>query len=137
MTDPMIQMSIDDHIRAALSEDLPFGDVSTQAVMPEPRDGHVDLIAKQDGVIAGLSVFARVFELLDPLTVTISHVSDGDEVSRGKPARRKPALPLSSISRSVSSRNAARCSGRALLPSAGSSRIQLSVMAGADAMWST
>ncbi|MGL5173802.1 MAG: carboxylating nicotinate-nucleotide diphosphorylase [Olsenella sp.] len=84
MTDPMIQMSIDDHIRAALSEDLPFGDVSTQAVMPEPRDGHVDLIAKQDGVIAGLSVFARVFELLDPLTVTISHVSDGDEVSRGE-----------------------------------------------------
>ena len=84
MTDPMIRMSIDDHIRAALSEDLPFGDVSTQAVMPEPRDGHVDLIAKQDGVIAGLSVFARVFELLDPLTVTISHVSDGDEVSRGE-----------------------------------------------------
>ncbi len=84
MTDPMIQMSIDDHIRAALSEDLPFGDVSTQAVMPEPRDGHVDLIAKQDGVIAGLAVFARVFELLDPLTVTISHVSDGDEVSRGE-----------------------------------------------------
>ena len=84
MTDPMIQMSIDDHIRAALSEDLPFGDVSTQAVMPEPRDGHVDLIAKQDGVIAGLSVFARVFELLDPLTVTTVHVSDGDEVSRGE-----------------------------------------------------
>lgn len=84
MTDPMIRMSIDDHIRAALSEDLPFGDVSTQAVMPDPRDGHVDLIAKQDGVIAGLSVFARVFELLDPLTVTISHVSDGDEVSRGE-----------------------------------------------------
>ncbi len=84
MTDPMIQMSIDDHIRAALSEDLPFGDVSTQAVMPEPRDGHVDLIAKQDGVIAGLSVFARVFELLDPLTVTITHASDGDEVSRGE-----------------------------------------------------
>ena len=84
MTDPMIQMSIDDHIRAALSEDLPFGDVSTQAVMPDPRDGHVDLIAKQDGVIAGLSVFARVFELLDPLTVTTVHVSDGDEVSRGE-----------------------------------------------------
>ena len=84
MTDPMIRMSIDDHIRAALSEDLPFGDVSTQAVMPDPRDGHVDLIAKQDGVIAGLSVFARVFELLDPLTVTITHASDGDEVSRGE-----------------------------------------------------
>jgi nicotinate-nucleotide pyrophosphorylase (carboxylating) len=84
MTDPMIQMSIDDHIRAALSEDLPFGDVSTQAVMPEPRDGHVDLIAKQDGVIAGLFVFARVFELLDPLAVTTTHVSDGDEVRRGE-----------------------------------------------------
>ena len=63
MTDPMIQMQMDDHIRAALREDMPFGDVSTAAVMPEPRPGRVQLIAKADGVIAGLAVFSRVFAL--------------------------------------------------------------------------
>ena len=51
MTDPMIQMQMDDHIRAALREDMPFGDVSTAAVMPEPRPGRVQLIAKADGVL--------------------------------------------------------------------------------------
>jgi len=83
MTDPMILMTIDDHIRAALAEDMPFGDVSTQAVMPKPRQGRVELLAKQDGVIAGLDVFARVFALLDPLTVTTPLLADGAEVRSG------------------------------------------------------
>jgi len=83
MTDPMILMTIDDHIRAALAEDMPFGDVSTQAVMSEPRQGHVELLAKQDGVIAGFDVFARVFALLDPLTVTTPLLADGAEVCSG------------------------------------------------------
>jgi len=83
MTDPMILMTIDEHIRAALAEDMPFGDVSTQAVMPKPRQGRVELLAKQDGVIAGLDVFARVFALLDPLTVTTPLLADGAEVRSG------------------------------------------------------
>ena len=84
MTDPMIQMQMDDHIRAALREDMPFGDVSTAAVMPEPRPGRVQLIAKADGVIAGLAVFSRVFELLDPATRVSAYVADGDRVSAGQ-----------------------------------------------------
>ena len=84
MTDPMIQMQMDDHIRAALREDMPFGDVSTAAVMPEPRPGRVRLIAKADGVIAGLAVFSRVFELLDPATRVITEVADGAHVSAGQ-----------------------------------------------------
>ena len=84
MTDPMIQMQMDDHIRAALREDMPFGDVSTAAVMPEPRPGRVRLIAKADGVIAGLAVFTRVFELLDPATRVITEVADGAHVSAGQ-----------------------------------------------------
>ncbi len=84
MTDPMIQMQMDDHIRAALREDMPFGDVSTAAVMPEPRPGRVQLIAKADGVIAGLAVFSRVFELLDPATRVTADVADGDRVSAGQ-----------------------------------------------------
>ena len=84
MTDPMIQMQMDDHIRAALREDMPFGDVSTAAVMPEPRPGRVQLIAKADGVIAGLAVFSRVFALLDPATRVTADVADGDRVVAGQ-----------------------------------------------------
>ncbi len=84
MTDPMIQMQMDGHIRAALREDMPFGDVSTAAVMPEPRPGRVQLIAKADGVIAGLAVFSRVFELLDPATRVAADVADGERVSAGQ-----------------------------------------------------
>lgn len=84
MTDPMIQMQMDDHIRAALREDMPFGDVSTAAVMPGPRPGRVRLIAKAEGVIAGLAVFSRVFALLDPATRVIADVADGERVSAGQ-----------------------------------------------------
>ena len=84
MTDPMIQAKMDAAIRAALEEDMPFGDVSTTAVMPEPRPGRVQLIAKQDGVITGLGVFARVFALIDPAVTVDALVSDGDEVKSGQ-----------------------------------------------------
>ena len=84
MTDPMIQMQMDDHIRATLREDMPFGDVSTAAVMPGPRPGRVRLIAKAEGVIAGLAVFSRVFALLDPATRVIADVADGERVNAGQ-----------------------------------------------------
>ena len=84
MTDPMSQMQMDDHLRATLREDMPFGDVSTAAVMPGPRPGRVRLIAKAEGVIAGLAVFSRVFALLDPATRVIADVADGERVSAGQ-----------------------------------------------------
>lgn len=84
MTDPMIQLVMDEHIRAALREDMPFGDVSTAAVMPEARPGRVQLIAKARGVIAGLSVFSRVFELLDPSARVAADVADGGRVEPGQ-----------------------------------------------------
>ena len=84
MTDPMIQLAMDEHIRAALREDMPFGDVSTAAVMPDARPGRVHLIAKARGVIAGLSVFSRVFELLDPAARVSAGVADGDRVEPGE-----------------------------------------------------
>lgn len=84
MMDPMIQAKMDAAIRAALEEDMPFGDVSTMSVMPEPRPGRVQLIAKQDGVIAGLGVFARVFALIDPAVTVNALVADGDEVASGQ-----------------------------------------------------
>ncbi len=84
MTDPMLQAKMDSAILLALEEDMPAGDLSTMAVMPEPRRGRVRLIAKQDGVIAGLGVFARVFELIDAGTTVDALVDDGDEVACGQ-----------------------------------------------------
>ena len=73
-----------DHlILEALKEDISSEDVSTNAVMPEAVDGEVELICKQDGVIAGLDVFKRVFELLDADTEVTFSCKDGDEVKKG------------------------------------------------------
>lgn len=74
-----------DHlIREALREDISSEDVSTNAVMKEYAKGQVDLISKQDGIIAGLDVFRRVFELLDENTETEFFCGDGDEVKCGQ-----------------------------------------------------
>mgnify|MGYP000487188503 CR=1 FL=1 len=63
-----MQLVADKYIRLALEEDIHSEDVSTNAVMPEYRAGEVELICKQDGVIAGLPVFERVFTMLDAST---------------------------------------------------------------------
>lgn len=74
----------DDLILQALREDITFEDVSTASVCPQARQAEVQLIAKADGVIAGLDVFARTFALLDPATTVEATVADGDEVHAGQ-----------------------------------------------------
>lgn len=74
----------DDIIRFALREDMNAGDLSTESVCPGPRRAQVQLIAKAEGVIAGLDVFARAFALLDPATTFDALVSEGDEVAPGQ-----------------------------------------------------
>ncbi len=76
-------LNADPLIRQALAEDIPDEDVTTNAVMPGPCPGEVDLLAKEDGVLAGLDVFTRVFTLLDPATRVEASVRDGDEVRAG------------------------------------------------------
>lgn len=71
-------------IRSALEEDITSEDVSTDAVMPESRPGTVDLIAKEDGIIAGLDIYVRAFTLLDPETYAEFDVKDGDSVTSGQ-----------------------------------------------------
>lgn len=78
------KLQADRLIEMALQEDITSEDVSTNAVMPEYRKGKVQLLCKQDGVICGLDVFARTFELLDPATETKFFVRDGDEVKKGE-----------------------------------------------------
>lgn len=71
-------------ILSALREDITSEDVSTNCVMPEAKEGQADLICKQDGIICGLDVFARVFTLLDADTHVEFYVKDGDEVTNGQ-----------------------------------------------------
>lgn len=79
-----MQLAADKYIRMALEEDINNEDVSTNAVMLEYRKGEVQLICKEDGIIAGLAVFERVFTLLDPETKVNCTVKDGDSVRKGE-----------------------------------------------------
>ena len=84
MNEITMKMQADQLIRMALQEDITSEDVSTNAVMPTATRGNVDLIAKEDGVVAGLEIYARVFKILDEKTEIEFHCKDGDEVKRGE-----------------------------------------------------
>lgn len=84
MNEITMKMQADQLIRMALQEDITSEDVSTNAVMPTATKGTVELIAKEDGVIAGLDIYARVFTILDEKTEIDFHCKDGDEVKKGE-----------------------------------------------------
>ncbi len=83
-------LNVDKFIKLALEEDISSEDVTTNSVMPDYKKGEVQLICKEDGIIAGLSVFERVFTMLDPATeVKYAEyngrpVKDGDKVTKGE-----------------------------------------------------
>lgn len=79
-----MKLNADKLIMMALQEDITSEDVSTNAVMQKAQKGKVDLICKQDGIIAGLDVYARVFTLLDDSTEVEFFCKDGDEVKAGQ-----------------------------------------------------
>ena len=68
----------------ALQEDITSEDITTNSVMRGPAKGEVELICKQDGIIAGLLVFQRVFSLLDSQTTCTFFCKDGDRVQKGQ-----------------------------------------------------
>ena len=78
-----MKMQADKLIRMALQEDITSEDVSTNAVMRSAVKGTVDLIAKEDGIIDGLDVYARVFQILDEKTEISFNFKDGDAVKKG------------------------------------------------------
>ena len=85
MFDPVtLKLNVDPLIEGALKEDISSEDVSTNSVMPHPQAGEADLICKEDGIICGMQVFCRTFELLDPDTKFELFVKDGDEVKKGQ-----------------------------------------------------
>lgn len=80
----LMNLNTDNLILQALAEDITSEDITTNSVMPKYQLGEVSLICKQDGVIAGLSVFCRVFELLDADVKFDLKAKDGDEVKNGQ-----------------------------------------------------
>lgn len=85
MNNPItLKLNVDQLLLQALKEDITSEDISTNAVMPEYQKGQAELICKQDGIVAGLFVFQRVFELLDDTVSFDMKVKDGDEVKKGQ-----------------------------------------------------
>ena len=84
MNEITMTLQADHLILEALKEDISSEDVSTNAVIRTAVQGEADLICKQDGIIAGLEVFRRVFELLDADTEAELYCKDGDEVKDGQ-----------------------------------------------------
>ncbi len=84
MNNITMKVNADDLILSALKEDITSEDISTNSVMPEFKLGEVELICKEDGVIAGLDVFKRVFTLLDKNTEVTFTCRDGDTVKYGQ-----------------------------------------------------
>ena len=80
MNDITMKLNADNLIKMALQEDISSEDVTTNVVMRSRKQGEVQLICKQDGIIAGLGVFERVFKLLDETTEVEFYAEDGDKV---------------------------------------------------------
>lgn len=78
-----MQVNIDEYLKNALKEDITSEDVTTNSVMRTYKKGSAQLICKEDGVICGLSVFARVFELLDSRVIFETTYHDGDVMKKG------------------------------------------------------
>lgn len=79
-----LKVNVDEYIWNTLREDITSEDVSTNAVMPEDKQGMAELICKQDGIICGLDIFRRTFELLDDTSYFETNVKDGDRVDSGQ-----------------------------------------------------
>ena len=84
MNEITMLLAADKFIKMALEEDINSEDVTTNSVMPHYQKGQVELICKEDGIVAGLQVFQRVFQLLDPKTEVVFDVQDGEFVQKGQ-----------------------------------------------------
>lgn len=73
----------DDIFKNAIKEDAPYGDITTMAITNESKRCTADLIVKEDGIIAGLGVFKRVFEILGTIEIAF-YVKDGESVKKGQ-----------------------------------------------------
>ena len=84
MNSVTLKLQAEPLILSALREDITSEDVTTASVIGEAATGEVRLIAKEDGVICGLDVFARTFELIDPTATCEFSVEEGEDVTAGQ-----------------------------------------------------
>lgn len=77
------RLNVDNLLLQALREDISDEDVTTNAVMRAYKKGEAQLICKEDGIIAGMDIFQRVFELLDGDVQVEKYTVDGDAVKKG------------------------------------------------------
>lgn len=77
------RLNVDNLLLQALREDISDEDVTTNSVMRTYKKGEAQLLCKEEGVIAGMDIFQRVFELLEPGIQVEKYVSDGAEVKKG------------------------------------------------------
>ena len=76
--------TIDSALRIALDEDAPWGDITGEAFIPATASAKADLRAREDGVLAGLEVFARAFTLVDSSVTVDLTAADGDAFTAGQ-----------------------------------------------------
>ncbi|GAA0070494.1 carboxylating nicotinate-nucleotide diphosphorylase [Clostridium sardiniense] len=74
---------VEDIVKRALNEDLQYGDITTEAILNDKEKAVIDLIAKEDGIIAGVEVFKIVFKILGDTQVNL-YIKDGDRVKSGE-----------------------------------------------------
>ncbi len=74
---------VDDIILRALAEDAPWGDVTSEAFLPTGATASAALVAREPGVLSGIEVFARVFELVDDDTTVELGLDDGEPFAAG------------------------------------------------------
>lgn len=74
---------VEESVKRALNEDLQYGDITTEAILNDKDSAVVDLISKEDGIIAGLEVFKIVFDILGDTQVNL-YIKDGDRVKSGE-----------------------------------------------------
>ena len=76
-------MSLDDVILRALEEDAPWGDITSEAFLPAESTATASLVAREPGILSGIGIFQRVFELVDPATVITLLANDGEQLVPG------------------------------------------------------
>lgn len=76
-------LKIDDLIKEALNEDMPFGDITTDALIPEHNKSVAKLLIKEDGILCGIDVARRVFKIIDESVEFIKYNQDGDHIKKG------------------------------------------------------
>lgn len=77
------QFYVDDLIKNAIKEDINYVDISADYLIPETQEDTAYFVSKADGVLCGLDVALRVFELLDPNFTAVCYKKDGDEIKKG------------------------------------------------------